>query len=110
MFHFPIFRLVYKRSNALTPESINKLTRPRFGKRVMEEVPLNKLFQMWPRFGKRARAMPLLQWWPRFGKRDSKEKEVLSIPKRSIEMFEMSRPKFGRPRKVWIQDNLSHVG
>ena len=58
------------RSSCLTPESINKLTRPRFGKRAVAEerqkvimLPLSKLTRA------------------RFGKRDSKYEEIMNMIK-----------------------------
>ena len=54
----------------MTPESINKLTRPRFGKRAIEELEEEV--------------------------RDPKEREILNILKRSTELFEMTRPRFGK--------------
>ena len=76
-----VFSFVSKRSSGLTSESINKLTRPRFGKRAEGQkdvmLPLSKLTRA------------------RFGKRDSKDEEIMNIMKRSNELFDLMRPRYG---------------
>ena len=73
---------VSKRSSGLTSESINKLLRPRFGKRAAAEerqkddlLPLSKLTR------------------ERFGKRDYEDEDILNTLKRSSELFDLMRPR-----------------
>ena len=73
-----MFRMISKRADVLTSSGINKLTRPRFGKRgVVNEDGQNDLLLP---LSKLTRA--------RFGKRN--------VLKRSTELFDVLRPRFGK--------------
>merc|ERR1711892_982946 len=91
-----------KRSD-LTSENINKLTRPRFGKRALADLEnYNQMFVSKRLSGLTSESVNKLTR-PRFGKRSSEgideanynEKDILNILKRSTELMGMLRPRFG---------------